>query len=249
MLAVFCLRLALGLTASPILLPAAQVNTRFFRTHFLIVLGLVGLAAVLLAEDAGFWLWLLLGGAAFLALIGALAWLLEGTPGGRGIIPLAVPILTAALLVASLTFRPGQDLAYLAVDDLTSAALLGAATTAMLVGHSYLIAPTMSLTPLLRSVGAVGVAVLCRAGLALAGLWFWKGEASAGEFDTEAVLWLGVRWGVGLLAPSVLAWMAWETTRIRSTQSATGILYVVVIFTYLGELSSQLLFSKTGYIL
>jgi hypothetical protein len=35
--------------------------------------------------------------------------------------------------------------------------------------------------------------------------------------------------------------MAWESAKIRSTQSATGILYVVVIFCFLGELSSQLL--------
>jgi hypothetical protein len=44
-----------------------------------------------------------------------------------------------------------------------------------------------------------------------------------------------------LLLPLVLGWMAWQTTRIRSTQSSTGILYVVVIFCFLGELTSLLL--------
>ena len=43
---------------------------------------------------------------------------------------------------------------------------------------------------------------------------------------------------VGVL---VLGWMAWEAARIRSTQSATGILYVAVVFCFLGELSDQLL--------
>ena len=33
--------------------------------------------------------------------------------------------------------------------------------------------------------------------------------------------------------------MAWETARIRSTQSATGILYVVTIVCFLGELLSR----------
>jgi hypothetical protein len=47
----------------------------------------------------------------------------------------------------------------------------------------------------------------------------------------------------------VLAWMAWETARIRSTQSATGILYVVVIVCFLGDLTSQLLVARTGYVL
>jgi hypothetical protein len=43
--------------------------------------------------------------------------------------------------------------------------------------------------------------------------------------------------------------MAWQSARIRSTQSATGILYVVVIFCFLGELTSQLLLGSTGYAL
>ncbi len=50
-----------------------------------------------------------------------------------------------------------------------------------------------------------------------------------------------VRWGVGFVGVLGLTWMAWQTARIRSTQSATGILYVVVIFCFLGELMSQLL--------
>jgi hypothetical protein len=58
-----------------------------------------------------------------------------------------------------------------------------------------------------------------------------------------------VRWGLGIVAPVVLGWMAWETARIRSTQSATGILYVVVIVCFLGELTSQLLVDKTGFVL
>jgi hypothetical protein len=43
--------------------------------------------------------------------------------------------------------------------------------------------------------------------------------------------------------------MAWETARIRSTQSATGILYVVVILVFLGELTSLLLVEKTRLLL
>jgi hypothetical protein len=249
MLAVFCLRLALGLAAALLLLPAAQVNPRFYRTHLLTALGLVGLAAGFLAGTAGPWLWALLAAAALLTLAGGLVWLLEGAPGGRALLLGCVPVLTGALLLASRAARPDREWVALAADDLTSAGLLGAATTAMLVGHSYLIAPAMSLAPLLRSLAALGVCVLLRLGLALAGLWLWRSEPAAGGLEAETVLWLVVRWGVGLLAPLALGWMAWETTRIRSTQSATGILYVVVIFCFLGELTSQLLVSKTGYLL
>jgi hypothetical protein len=160
-----------------------------------------------------------------------------------------VPALAAALVLASRAARPDQDLAALLADDLTSAALLGAATTAMLVGHSYLIAPAMSLAPLLRTLGVLGLCIGLRLAQALAGLWLWTGEPARGGLEAETILWLVVRWGVGLLAPLALGWMAWETARIRSTQSATGILYVVVIFCFLGELTSQLLASKTGFLL
>jgi hypothetical protein len=249
MLAVFCLRLACGLVAALLLLPAAQVNPRFYRTHLLSALGLVAVAAAFLAEAAGTWLWALLAAAALLTLLGSVAWLLEGAPAGRAAVVLASPVLAAALILASQAVRPEESPATLALDDLTSAALLGAATTAMLVGHSYLVAPAMSLTPLLRALAALGVCTLLRLGLALAGLWQWRAGPPPGGLEADTVLWLVVRWGVGLLAPLALGWMAWETARIRSTQSATGILYVVVIFCFLGELTSQLLLSKTGYIL
>jgi hypothetical protein len=249
MLAVFCLRLACGLAAALLLMPPAQVNPRFYRTHLLTALGLVGLAAVSLAGVADFWLWALLAAALFLALAGGVAWVLEGAPGGRALVVLSVPVLAAALVLAGRAVRPDQEFWASLADDLTSAALLGAATTAMLVGHSYLIAPAMSLGPLLRALAVLGVCVVLRLGLALAGLWLWRAGAAPGGLEAETALWLVVRWGVGLLAPLALGWMAYETTRIRSTQSATGILYVVVIFCFLGELTSQLLLNKTGYIL
>ena len=53
----------------------------------------------------------------------------------------------------------------------------------------------------------------------------------------------------GLAGPAVLSYLTWETAKIRSTQSATGILYVVVILCFLGELTSQLLQTATGYTL
>src|SRR5207249_4100498 len=99
----------------------------------------------------------------------------------------------------------------------TSALLLGSATTAMLMGHSYLIAPAMSLTPLLHLLTALAASAVLRIGVAIAGLWLWTGASAGTTLDSEMILWLTVRWGVGFLGPLVLAWLAWETTRIRST--------------------------------
>jgi hypothetical protein len=44
----------------------------------------------------------------------------------------------------------------------------------------------------------------------------------------------------------VFGWMAYSAAKIRSTQSATGILYVAVVCTILGELVSMILMQQTG---
>jgi hypothetical protein len=48
---------------------------------------------------------------------------------------------------------------------------------------------------------------------------------------------------VGALAVVV---MTWQTLKIPNTQSATGILYVGVIVTFLGELLALLLTTQSG---
>ena len=73
------------------------------------------------------------------------------------------------------------------------------------------------------------------------GLWQWTTTHRLSNLGNDELLWLPVRWLVGFVLPLILGWMAWHTARIRSTQSATGILYVVVIFCFLGELTGQLL--------
>jgi hypothetical protein len=250
MLVVFCLRLAVGLVAALLLLSPAQVNPRFYRTHFLIVLALAAGGLVFAWEFAGTWLLLALGVALAGAFLGSLAWSLEGAPGGRALVVLTLLGLAPALALVELHAVPeAKEPAWLLVSGFTSAALLGAALTAMLMGHSYLIAPAMSLTPLLTLLAAGGAAVLARVAVSAAGLWSWTGGHSLFTLEEETVLWLLVRWGVGFAGALIMGWMAWQSARIRSTQSATGILYVVVIFCFLGELTSQLLLGSTGYAL
>jgi len=245
MVAIFALRLACGLLACLWLLSPADVNPKFFRVQFLTALGLSVVAAFFLGETASAELWWSLGFAVGLAFLGSMVWHLEGAPGGRLLILLTAPVLALALVLASGELNPAAD-GWLVVDTLASAAVLGSATTAMLMGHSYLIAPAMSLRPLFTLLGALGVSLAIRIGLAAAGLWLWTASPAGGALEGELLLWLAVRWGIGFIGPLVLGWLAWETARIRSTQSATGILYVVVILCFLGELTSQLLQTRTG---
>src|SRR5437763_12763650 len=110
MLAIFCLRLACGLVGALLLLSPAQVNPRFFRTHFLTALGLCAVAAVVLRESADDWLWAALAGAALLAFLGSVAWHVEGAPTGRVLILATMPFLISALILAGQQTRGQQGL-------------------------------------------------------------------------------------------------------------------------------------------
>jgi hypothetical protein len=249
MLPLFCLRLAAGLVGSLLLLSPSQVNPRFYRAHFLIALALAAGALALSWGTGGAWLLGSVAAGMALCFLGSLVWALAGAPAGRALVGFAVAALVAALVVAEFGSRREQAPAWALANGLTSAALLGTATTAMLFGHSYLIAPGMSLTPLHRLLAALFLATLARVAVAGVGLWSWTAGHSLLNLEDETVLWLPLRWGLGFVGPLVLGWMAWQTARVRSTQSATGILYVVVIFCFLGELTGQVLQGGSGYTL
>jgi hypothetical protein len=251
MLATFCLRLACGLMAALLALSPSEVNPRFFRTHFLTTLGLgaAALACLVLWTTPPLLPVAALAVCLLLAFAGSISWSVEGAPAGRGLTWLTAGGLIAALSWFASAAAPPPPAAWRVADDLSSALLLGTATTAMLLGHMYLIAPGMSIRPLLRLLAALGVAVALRMAIAGAGLWFWTEEHSLSNVEDVTVLWLPLHWGLSFLGPLVLGGMAWQTARIRSTQSATGLLYVIVILCFLGELASQLLCRETGFTL
>jgi hypothetical protein len=232
----FCVQLAFGLALGLLLMPVRVVNPRFYRIQFLICLGLaVGAGAASWSNTKHtdlYWLGLSLAAATFL--IGSWAWHWDSFLGGWAYLVVCVaagvtPLLGLALNASDFMTTCGSLLA--------GAALLGLALSAMLLGHWYLIAPNLSIAPLLRLLKALLLSVGIRMLISVATLF---GQPSS-AFDVEAWLWLALHWGAGLIGAAVLAWMAWQSARIRSTQSATGILYVVVIFVFLGELSAQLL--------
>ncbi len=246
MLALFCLRLAGGMLASLLLLRPAQINPRFYRVHFLTALTLMVVAAYFLREGADTVTWIALGAGIGLSFLGSLAWSLDKAPGGVTLIVGATTASVVALLHSASTLFPEIDSTLLVVDQLTSGLLLGLATTSMLMGHSYLIAPSMSLQPLLMLIGGCFVALALRSAVSGWVLWGWTRTHSLVRLNDEVNLLLPVRWIVGLIGPAALNVLALQTARIRSTQSATGILYVVVILTFLGEVVSQVLFQMTG---
>ncbi|MCI0682594.1 MAG: hypothetical protein L0Y71_10860 [Gemmataceae bacterium] len=268
MAATFCLRLAFGMIASLLVVDPAPIPPRFFRVQFLATLGLLAVAAYFLwfhplervseMTDTGRfdhaalwtqWTWITVAASIGICFLGCIVWHIDQSPGGVAIIRLTT-VAAALVLFFATPWKDAERLDWWKVmDQFASAALLGTTTSAMLLGHSYLISPAMTMAPLRRMLMAGTVALALRVALALWGLWLWTAERPLATLDVETLLWLSARWLLGILAPLALGWMAWETARIRSTQSATGILYVVVIVCFLGELTSLLLLEKTGSVL
>ena len=131
-----------------------------------------------------------------------------------------------------------------AADVVTGGLLLGVTMAAMLLGHWYLNTPTMKMLPLQRLVILMGIAVALRALVSGSGLAM---EINHDMLSTTTWVFVAMRWLSGIFGTGLLVAMTWQTLKIPNTQSATGILYVGVICTFLGELTSQLLSVGSGY--
>ena len=185
-----------------------------------------------------------------------------GGRGGRGVVPggrwagrILVLATASALAVTALdgwdAGRGGGIAWIFGANALAGAGLLGTSIVGMLLGHWYLVRVGLSERHLVRFslllLGAIGV----RTVLLVVGLTF-HGVGSAdglGEIVRELALERGFffwqRILFGILAPAILGYMIYLTARIRSTQSATGILYVAVIFVLIGEFLARYL-AATG---
>jgi hypothetical protein len=126
------------------------------------------------------------------------------------------------------------------------AAMTGLALMDMLLGHAYLTASKMTIAPFRRLNLALVVTACLRAavsiGAVLALQWWRPVERLWGVHG----LFMLTRWLVGLAVPLVFLYMAQDCIRRRSTQSATGILYVAGVLVLIGELIGLYLAWETG---
>jgi hypothetical protein len=245
MFEIFSLRLAAGLVAALGALPRGVVEPRFYRIHLMISLCLFGAAGAFAAAVQNDWFWLALGAAGGAALLAVWSWSIAELGALR--LPTAVVAVIGGLAALAAAASPRSLGSAWVMDrcaDVTAALLLGAVTTAMLLGHWYLIAPNLTTLPLLRLHKLIFAALASRAACVALSLAVATGGTYA--IDRLGWLWLVVRVGSGLLGAAVLVKMSFEAAKIRSTQSATGILYVAVIFVFIGELTDQLLMDHMG---
>lgn len=204
----------------------------------------VALAGLLTAEAAVVLYWATVGRAlasirpaiAGIALTGGLITLVAqalavAAPWGGGSLPMRV------LTVASF---------------LSSAGLLGGACTAMILGHWYLILPAMKVEHLQSIVkmhiASMVVRVVVVAAAVFVSIAMWQPGMGLSfrryVFSLDGIFfWQRVLFG--LAGPAVLSYLTWETAKIRSTQSATGILYVDFFTVVVGEVLAKYLLLAT----
>ncbi len=134
---------------------------------------------------------------------------------------------------------------------LSSMALLGISNYAMLLGHYYLVVPKLSEEPLIYCLYIFWIVIFLKLISSLSIVCslmvpYLEEGTSHGDGYMYNWLFLSMRylWGYG--APLILSFFTFKLCRLRSLQSATGVLYIVEFFVIVGELISNYLMAKHG---
>lgn len=253
MIAQFALRLIAGMSLMWAVMPRRDVTSGFFRIQMLVTLGLSVLAALTVQSADGavsvesltafpsVAKWLCFA-AALTSFIGSVLWTLERRRGGTvaGLLVLAETAAAMLLTAPSPDPETAGTLLLTGLSELSTASLVGGFVSAMLLGHWYLTAPTMTIRPLSRLNLFLGT--FCGVRFVLSAVALANGLP---ETQTH-LMWLALRWGAGVIGPAVLVLMVYRILKYRNTQAATGVLFVGVILTFIGELAATLLSREVG---
>ncbi len=153
----------------------------------------------------------------------------------------------AAIVAQSVAYPTPQWGAYgTAASFILSTVAIGTVTTAMLLGHWYLVIPDLSTRPLFILLGVLAGSFVLQAILAGAALLLLAGKN--GVVDSHdvvfggysVVFWMHVAGGIAL--PLLITGLSFQTTRMRSLRSATGLLYVAVVLTLVGQVTGKVIF-------
>lgn len=266
----FLLATSLGSLTTLYWIPEDDLGRGYFQTNALVVLGLLALAAAvaLLHPFAPFGEARQVAGGLALALALAGSFLYHAAVWrqrwrwGRWAATLSLAgtawalWLTGAAAVSQAPVAAGlrAPSSLLAASLLTSALLLGWSLIAMLLGHWYLVAPRLTFRHLIVFCWVLVVVIALRGAAVGASLLATAGAEAAAHPHPLAVLtgfggqgmffWFRLLWG--LAVPFTLSLMALHCARHRSNQSATGILYVLVVGSFIGEVTAYYLTVTTG---
>ena len=134
------------------------------------------------------------------------------------------------------------------VSFLTSSVFLGGVCTAMILGHWYLVIPSLQVSHLQSIVKVHIASIVVRVAVVVAvvavAIGTWEpglGPSFQRYIFSVSGIFFWQRVLFGLLGPAILSYLTWETAKIRSTQSATGILYVDFFTVVVGEVLAKYL--------
>ena len=177
--------------------------------------------------------WSPIGVCYFLGLMGALSMFLVAHDS-----KVLYTIYTVSVTALFLLFA---DSIWEALFSLSSAALLGIIAYAMVLGHWYLVTPRLSNVPLLRAFVLMGSLLAVK--LIVAGYGFWEGPSVVDTFGRMLVI-MRMVWGYAVVGG--MGYFGYRLAKMRSIQSATGILYAMTFAVFIGELGSHYLYHHYG---
>lgn len=132
-----------------------------------------------------------------------------------------------------------------------SMVLLGISNFSMLLGHYYLVVPKLSEEPLIYCLYIFWVSFFLKIISSLAiifsiGAPYLEEGTLMGDGYMYNWLFISMRYLWGFVAPVILSFFTFRLCKIRSIQSATGVLYIIEFFVIVGELISVYLMAKHG---
>lgn len=245
----FTIRLICGLATMWTVAPKPEITSGFFRIQHLLALGLSVLLAVTVNQLTSgpamlsdrmatvfFALGMIL---AFCSFLGSLFWTLERRIAGGWTAALICILSSTGVILHGMSggqSAHGLQSTLVIWDALSAAWLTGGVIATMLLGHWYLTAIGMKLTPLVQYTWILLGAVVVR--IAVVGVQSLLFPSSLSSSWTVSMTIL--RWA-GLLGPLVLTVLTLRILRYRNTQSATGVLYAAAALVFLGEMAASLL--------
>jgi protein NrfD len=195
--------------------------------------GRIGIGALAVFEAALVLYWLTVG-----RVLASIRPVIVATSVAAGTVALVAQAIASAVGV------PAQLMTVLSF--FSSAFLLGGACTAMILGHWYLVIPSLQVSHLQSIVKVHMASMAVRVAVVGAAIFFGIASWEPGLgpnfsryiFSIEGIF-FWQRMLFGLAGPAVLSYLTWETAKIRSTQSATGILYVDFFTVVVGEVLAK----------
>jgi hypothetical protein len=262
----FLLALNAGILSTLFWIPEEDLGRGYYQLKALIVLGLLALLVAIIwlhpiepfGVNAALGIWFLaiacLCAFVYYAAVWLQQWRWSRVPAALAMVAVTGALLLGGTtLIPTLTPLPSRQ-ALIVVDLLSASFLLGWSLVTMLLGHWYLISPKLSFRYLTTFCRVLVTAVVFRT---LVVGWSLLAAHSVDPFvmphpwgmlvdlgGQGMFFWFRILWGLAI--PFLLALMSLHCARNQSNQSATGILYVLLLGGFIGEITALYLSVTTG---